>query len=72
MARGEDRKAALIAELARARAQIGGAADGVRAQLDVGAKVQRAVSRNLGGGSAVQCSPEWCSRNCRAGRKKFT
>ena len=46
MAGNEDRKAALIAELARARAEIGGAADGVRAQLDVGARARRAVSRH--------------------------
>ena len=46
MAGDEDRKAALIAELARARGKIGGAADIVRAQLDVGARVKRAVSRN--------------------------
>jgi hypothetical protein len=47
MARGEDRKAALIAELARARARIDGASSNVRAQLDVRARVQRTVSRNL-------------------------
>ena len=46
MAGNEDRKAALIAELARARAEIGGAADGVRAHLDVGARVRRGVSRH--------------------------
>jgi hypothetical protein len=46
MAQGEDRKAALIAELARARTQIGGAAGEVRARLDLGAKLRRSVSRN--------------------------
>ena len=45
MPRGEDRKAALIAELARTRAQIDGAASGVRARLDVGKKVRRTVTR---------------------------
>lgn len=46
MAGNEDRKAALIAELARARAEIGGAADTVRARLDLGSRVQRSVSRH--------------------------
>ena len=45
MAGNENRKAALIAELARARAQIGSAATGVHTHLDVGARVQRALSR---------------------------
>ena len=57
MAGNENRKAALIAELARARAQIGGATNAVRAQLDVGARVQRAVARRrwwwLGGAVLV-------------------
>jgi hypothetical protein len=45
MAGGENRKAALIAELARSRAQIDGAASEVRARLEVGPKVRRTVVR---------------------------
>jgi hypothetical protein len=46
MAQGEDRKAALIAELAGARTQISGTAGAVRAELDLGAKVRRSVSQH--------------------------
>ena len=46
MAGNEDRKAALTAELARARAEIGGAADVVRARLDFGARARQSVSHH--------------------------
>jgi hypothetical protein len=57
MARSEDRKTALISELARARAQMDSAGMQVRAHLDIGARLKRSMVRHrwVWLGSAVAC-----------------